>query len=112
MKLAHHLALALGFTLGMAFAEEVGSEVLPYTGIYAASGLTITETQDSGVTISGWYDAEKTPEDDIDDYMCYAASAANLIALWQNSPTRLPAKPLQRSTTSGTPLQKIICCRT
>lgn len=84
MKLAHHLALALGFTLGMAFSEEVGGEVLPYTGIYAASGLTITETQDSGVTISGWYDIDKTPEADVDDYMCYAASAANLIAWWQD----------------------------
>ncbi|MBR4310414.1 MAG: IdeS/Mac family cysteine endopeptidase, partial [Akkermansia sp.] len=85
MKLAHHLVLSLGLTLGLAFAEEGRSGVQPYSGIYVASGLTITETQDSGVTISGWYDAEKTPEDDIDDNMCYAASAANLIALWQNS---------------------------
>ena len=85
MKLARHLVLSLGLTLGLAFAEEGGNAGPPYSGIYVASGLTITETQDSGVTISGWYDAEKTPEDDIDDYMCYAASAANLIALWQNS---------------------------
>lgn len=31
-----------------------------------------------------WYDANKTPENDIDDNMCYAASAANLITWWQD----------------------------
>lgn len=59
-----------------AFAEDEST----YTGLYLASGLS----EENGV-ISGWYDAEKTQAEDMDDSMCYAASASNLIAWWQNS---------------------------
>lgn len=43
---------------------------------------------------SGWFDANKSSTTKADDMMCYAASASNLIAWWQN---RLPGVP------SGTP---------
>ena len=70
------LVLSLGLSLGFAFAEDEST----YTGLYLASGLS----EENGV-ISGWYDAEKTQAEDMDDSMCYAASASNLIAWWQNS---------------------------
>ncbi len=49
-----------------------------YSGIYWTNGA-----DEKG----GWYDANKIDPDDgdADDNMCYAASAANLIAWWQNS---------------------------
>ena len=84
MKLSHLLALSLGLALSSAFAGEC--EEATYTGLYLAPGLTYTETQEGEVQISGWYDAEKTEKQgDADDLMCYAASASNLIAWWQNS---------------------------
>ena len=84
MKLSHLLALSLGLSLSSTFAEEC--EKATYTGLYLAPGLTFTETQEGKVKISGWYDAEKTEDQgDADDLMCYAASASNLIAWWQNS---------------------------
>lgn len=79
MKLAPLFVLSLGLTLGFSFAEEAEDSTM-YTGRYLAAGLT----EENGV-ISGWYDAEKTKAKDADDMMCYAASAANLIAWWQNS---------------------------
>lgn len=85
MKLTHHLVLlSLGLSIGLANAEDEGDNENVHTGIYVANGLTITETQDAGLQITGWYDAEKTRVEDADDYMCYAASAANLLAWWQN----------------------------
>ena len=76
MKLTSLLALPLGLSLGSAIAEAESI----YSGLYLAHGLC----EENGV-ISGWHDAEKTREDDIDDLMCYAASASNLLAWWQNS---------------------------
>ena len=83
MKLSHLLALSLGLALSSAFAGEC--EEATYTGLYLAPGLTYSKTQEGEVQISGWYDAEKTREKDIDDMLCYAASASNLLAWWQNS---------------------------
>ena len=83
MKLTTRLALSLGLALSSAFAEEY--EEVTYSGLYLAPGL-YSETQEGEVQISGWYDAEKTKEQgDADDLMCYAASASNLLAWWQNS---------------------------
>lgn len=71
MKLNHILVLSLGLSLGWASASETTR-----TGSYWTDGVS-AET--------GWYDAEKNQiEDDMDDNMCYAASASNLIAWWQN----------------------------
>lgn len=81
MKISSLLGLTLGVSLGFAVAEEER----PYTGLYLASGLT----EENGV-ISGWYDAEKTREEDVDDPMCYAASAANILAWWQNGTNAAP----------------------
>ena len=83
MKLSHFLALSLGLALSSAFAGECKEAT--YTGLHLAHGLTYTETQEGEVQISGWYDAEKTKDKDIDDNMCYAASASNIIAWWQNN---------------------------
>lgn len=38
----------------------------------------------------GWYDVNKSDSTIDDDMMCYAASAANLLAWWQDSLTRVP----------------------
>ena len=97
MKLGSILGLSLGFSLGFAFAED---EMI-YKGLYLASGLS----EENGV-ITGWYDANKTDADDPDlqdekpgpdDNMCYAASAANLIAWWQNSKYALSSSALNYS---------------
>ena len=79
MNYTRLLAVSMGGLLGLAFAEE---EKTTNSWLYLAPGLMQTVT-DGGVVISGWYDAEKTWDED--DNMCYAASAANLIAWWQNS---------------------------
>ena len=70
MKLKHLFALSLGLTFGTSFAEAA-----TYTGSFWTDGVSAS---------GGWYDAEKTPAEDMDDNMCYAASASNLIAWWQN----------------------------
>lgn len=71
MKLNHILVLSLGLSLGWASAKETIR-----TGSYWTEGVSIE---------TGWYDAEKNQiEDDMDDNMCYAASASNIIAWWQN----------------------------
>lgn len=63
--------LSLGLSLGWASAKETIR-----TGSYWTEGGSIE---------TGWYDAEKNQiEDDMDDNMCYAASASNIIAWWQN----------------------------
>ena len=71
MKLKYLLGLSLGLSLGAAAASET-----IHTGSFWTNGVS-----ENG----GWYDAEKNRiENDIDDNLCYAASAANLIAWWQN----------------------------
>lgn len=71
MKLKQLLVLSLGLTLGWASADEETR-----TGSFWTEGVSVE---------GGWYDAEKNQIDgDMDDNMCYAASAANLIAWWQN----------------------------
>ena len=69
MKLTNLFALSMGMTLGLATAGETMS--------YWAEGVSET---------GGWYDANKLDNNDgdADDLMCYAASASNLIAWWQN----------------------------
>lgn len=62
MNLSRLLTCSLCLTATLAFAEE-----------YWASGVS-----ESG----GWYDVNKTW--DVDENMCYAASASNLVAWWQN----------------------------
>ncbi len=45
-----------------------------------------------GVSIeNGWFDVNKSSTTNADDMMCYAASAANLIAWWQNKLPGVPA---------------------
>ncbi len=75
MKLTRFLSLALGLTLGVATATA--DETL-YTGAFWTEGVSET---------GGWYDANKldNSDGDADDNMCYAASAANVIAWWQDS---------------------------
>ena len=72
MKLAHFFTLSLGLTLGMAEANAT-----THTGSYWTKGVS---------EAGGWYDANKinNSDGDADDNMCYAASASNLIAWWQN----------------------------
>ena len=74
MKLTHLLTLSLGLTLG--WSAAAASTPDDFTGTAWARGVSQS---------SGWYDANKNliPED-ADDYLCYAASAANLIAWWQD----------------------------
>ena len=65
----------MGMTTGLADAGE--SDASAYTGTVWAQGVTQER---------GWYDAQKTSYNgDADDYMCYAACAANQIAWWQSS---------------------------
>ena len=73
MKLTRFLSLALGLSFGVASADET-----LYTGAFWTEGVSET---------GGWYDANKADnsDGDADDNMCYAASAANIIAWWQNS---------------------------
>lgn len=77
MKLAHILALALGLFGGCSFAESASDES-HLNGTVWAMGVSKE---------GGWYDANKNDDwsGDADDCLCYAASAANLIAWWQNS---------------------------
>lgn len=78
MKLTGLFVLSLGLTLGLAFAESAPAyDEATRTGTVWAKGVSEE---------SGWYDADKSrTKEDADDQMCYAASAANLIAWWQNS---------------------------
>ena len=80
MKLAYHLVLSLGFTFGLAFAEVANEP--DYSNVKWAHGVSVNEETGK---VEGWYDAEKNREKDIDDMLCYAASASNLLAWWQNS---------------------------
>lgn len=83
MKLTGLFVLSLGFTLGLAFAESVPAyDEATRTGTVWAKGVGVN----ADGKVVGWYDADKSrTEGGADDQMCYAASAANLIAWWQNS---------------------------
>ena len=77
MNLRHLFTLSLGMAVGLTTAAEASStDVL--NGTFWVSGVTEE---------SGWHDANKIDNDDgtADDNMCYAASAANLIAWWQEN---------------------------
>ena len=86
MKLTRFFVLALGLSLGGVFSAEAEND---YTNVTWANGLFINDAGE----IEGWYDANKSDADNKglsedeygpDDSMCYAASAANLVAWWQN----------------------------
>ena len=81
MKLNRLLVLSLVFSLGFAFAE--GADAPDYSHVHWAQGVGVNaETGE----VEGWYDAEKNDrEGDADDNMCYAASASNIIAWWQDN---------------------------
>ena len=76
MTLSRLLTCSLCLTAVVASAEEYWA-----SGIYQSDG-----------NYHGWYDVDKTGDD---DGMCYAASAANLVAWWQfgrqNSGLSLPS---------------------
>lgn len=80
MKLSHLLGVPLALTVGCAFAEDNNAVDSQNSVLYLAAGLSVDEKGD----IQGWYDANKTEKEDEDDEMCYAASASNLIAWWEN----------------------------
>ena len=85
MKLTHLFTLSLGLSLGFTSASAAGNTTEKTNGTYWAKGLEATYTEENGWKVSGWYDAQKTEKKgDNDDNMCYAASAANLLAWWQN----------------------------
>ena len=56
-------------------------------GETASTGFTGTVWAQGVSQEGGWYDAQKNDpyNGDSDDYMCYAACAANQIAWWQSS---------------------------
>ena len=85
MKLTHLFTLSLGLSLGFTSTSAAGNTTEETDGTYWANGLEATYTEENRWEVSGWYDAQKTEkEGDADDNMCYAASAANLLAWWQN----------------------------
>jgi hypothetical protein len=77
MELTRLFLLSLGFFSGLATVKAENEE-FNFTGTVWADGVG-----ESG----GWYDVNKIDpyDNDVDDLMCYAACAANLIAWWQNS---------------------------
>lgn len=76
MKLNRFVVNLLFVAAGVFAAKGNADELV--TGCYWTNEVT-----ESG----GWYDANKidNSDGDADDNMCYAASAANVIAWWQNS---------------------------
>ena len=76
MKLSQLLIMSLGMTASVLNAGETASA--GFTGTVWAQGVSKE---------GGWYDAQKNDpyNGDSDDYMCYAACAANQIAWWQSS---------------------------
>lgn len=85
MKLTHLFTLSLGLSLGFTSTSAAGNNTEETNETHWAKGLEATYTEENGWKVSGWYDAQKTAENEKDDNMCYAASAANLLAWWQNS---------------------------
>ena len=82
MKLTQLFVISLAFTLGFATASEAEKDYSDFTGTAWANGLFENEDGE----MEGWYDINKKSniDGDADDNMCYAASAVNLIAWWQN----------------------------
>ena len=76
MKPLHYLALSLGLTLGIASAAVEYDISDNYKTVWAQN---VDES-------AGWYDVNKASleEGHPEAMMCYAASASNLIAWWQN----------------------------
>ena len=72
------MSLTLGLSVGLASAAGAAYDAATGTGTVWAQGVSQE---------GGWYDAQKNDpyNGDADDYMCYAACAANLIAWWQSS---------------------------
>ena len=72
------MSLTLGLSVGLASAAGAAYDAATGTGTVWAQGVSQE---------GGWYDAQKKDpyNGDADDYMCYAACAANLIAWWQSS---------------------------
>lgn len=87
MKFSRRVVWALGAAVcvSTAFAAEIGGV---YTGSVWAEGVN----QDGG-----WYDVNKSSTDTRDDMMCYAASAANLVAWWQKGNHLTSAAPTELS---------------
>ncbi len=69
------LVVACGMYLAgcVSAAAEAGLSGL-YNGTVWADGVSLD---------SGWYDIDKSATDTLDDMLCYAASATNLITWWQ-----------------------------
>lgn len=63
-----------------------------------AATNTITKWATGVTEQKGWYDVNKTREKDVDDYMCYAASAANIIAWWQEESKLISNAPKDADT--------------
>lgn len=84
MKLTHLFTLSLGLSLGFTSTSAAGNNTEETDGTFWAKGLEATYIEENRWKVSGWYDAQKTAENEKDDNMCYAASAANLLAWWQN----------------------------
>ena len=92
MKFTRLLILTLGLSLGISGAAAMDDSAAPVTENVWAKGLSATYTE-KGWEVSGWYDAQKTStQGDMDDNMCYAASAANLLAWWQNGEDALESE--------------------
>ena len=77
MKLSHFHIVTMGLMAGLSAADGSTYDAATGTGIVWAQNVSQER---------GWYDANKIDNNDgdADDNMCYAASAANLIAWWQN----------------------------
>lgn len=82
MKLTQLFVILLAFTLGFATANEEEKDYSDFTGTAWANGVF----KNAAGQMEGWYDINKEDNSDgtADDNMCYAASAVNLIAWWQN----------------------------
>lgn len=92
MKFTRLLILSLGLSLGISGAAAMDDSAAPVIENVWAKGLSATYTE-KGWEVSGWYDAQKTStQGDMDDNMCYAASAANLLAWWQNGEDALESE--------------------
>ena len=86
MERTGFLVLSLGLTLGLAFAESYPAyDEVTGTGTVWAKGVGVN----ADGRVVGWYDANKNniwdAPDEVDDSLCYAASASNLIAWWQDN---------------------------
>ena len=74
MKLSRVIVCGL-WVAGSISSVAMADMAVKHTGSVWAEGVTVE---------GGWYDVDKSSTDQRDNMMCYAASAANLIAWWQN----------------------------